>query len=42
MKAAALLLVGLAGLAAAVNHHPLSDEAINHINSLKPRWTVSH
>lgn len=40
MKAAVLLLVGLAGLAAAVNHHPLSDEAIAHINSLKPKWTA--
>lgn len=40
--AAALLLAALAGLAAAgVQHHPLSDAAIEHINSFQSTWQVS-
>ncbi len=44
MKVTALLLAALVGLAAAgvsMPHHPLSDAAINHINSHKSTWTVS-
>jgi len=43
MKLTVLLLAALVGLAAAgvpMPHHPLSDAAINHINSQKSTWTA--